>query len=251
MSTDEGRAMLQIVHDLAPKAALAFATADVGEVDFANNIKRLREEFGADVIIDDVFYFDEPYFQDGVIAQAVDNVAAKGAAYFSSAGNQSPTEAYASPLRRLPVDPNNLSAELKNTNLNFAGVDPALYVGGFHNFRGDGGQDIAQTVHIGSGDSFDLQWNDGYQTKIPNIIQQLFSGAGALSSPTSAVDFPFTNPTANDQVRVDVYGTGPTPNLDVIVSILDVAGNPILTQDTAQARRPSPSYQPAELTVCG
>ena len=39
--TDEGAAMMEIVQDMAPKAQLFFATADDGEVSFANNITTL------------------------------------------------------------------------------------------------------------------------------------------------------------------------------------------------------------------
>jgi subtilase family protein len=85
---DEGRAMLQIVHHVAPGASLAFHTADEGEADFANGIAALAAA-GAKVIADDVGYFDEPYFQDGLVAQAVDAVSAQGVAYFSAAGNNS------------------------------------------------------------------------------------------------------------------------------------------------------------------
>jgi hypothetical protein len=86
--TDEGRAMLQIVHDLAPKAQLFFATADVSEAGFATAIKQLRAApYNCDIIMDDVGYFDEPAFQDGIVAQAVDAVTANGALYFSAAGN--------------------------------------------------------------------------------------------------------------------------------------------------------------------
>jgi hypothetical protein len=89
---DEGRAMLQIVHDVAPGAGLAFYTADNSEADFAMGIVTLAAPVsaggaGAKVIADDVGYFDEPFFQDGIVAQAVDAVAAQGVAYFSAAGN--------------------------------------------------------------------------------------------------------------------------------------------------------------------
>lgn len=84
---DEGRAMLHIVHDLVPRAQLFFATADFSEANFANNIKVLRNTYHCDVIIDDVEYLDEPPFEDGMIAQAVNAVTADGALYFSSAGN--------------------------------------------------------------------------------------------------------------------------------------------------------------------
>jgi Subtilase family len=84
--TDEGRAMLQIVHDVAPGASLAFYAVDTTEADFANGITRLAAA-GAKVEADDTQFFDEPFFQDGVIAQAVDTVEAQGVAYFSAAGN--------------------------------------------------------------------------------------------------------------------------------------------------------------------
>ena len=86
-TTDEGRAMAELVHDLAPGAAISFATANGGQANFANNILALAAD-GAKVIVDDVQYFAEPAYQDGVIAQAVNQVTAQGVAYFSSAGNQ-------------------------------------------------------------------------------------------------------------------------------------------------------------------
>jgi hypothetical protein len=84
--TDEGRAMAQIVHDIAPGAAIVFATAFTGIANFANSIVALAQA-GAKVIVDDVLYFAETAFQDGPIAQAIDQVTANGAVYFSAAGN--------------------------------------------------------------------------------------------------------------------------------------------------------------------
>lgn len=86
--TDEGRAMMQIIHDVAPGADFAFHTAFNGMADFANGIVELAIIGGAEVITDDVIYLAEPMFQDGLVAQAVDRVHAMGVAYYSSAGNQ-------------------------------------------------------------------------------------------------------------------------------------------------------------------
>ena len=85
--TDEGRAMLQVVHAVAPGAGLAFYGPS-SEADFANGVKALAAA-GAKVIADDLGYFDEPFFQDGLVAEAIDTVEAGGVAYFSAAGNDS------------------------------------------------------------------------------------------------------------------------------------------------------------------
>ncbi|MGC4748422.1 S8 family serine peptidase [Micromonospora sp. DT201] len=88
---DEGTAMLEIIHDLAPSAKLGFATAYETEESFADNIRSLRFSAHCDIIVDDILYFHEAAFQDGVVAQAVSQVIADGAFYFSSAGNDGNT----------------------------------------------------------------------------------------------------------------------------------------------------------------
>jgi subtilisin family serine protease len=84
--SDEGRAMMQLIHDVAPGAPLAFYTAFESQEDFAAGIRALAAA-GSQVIVDDIVYFAEPMFEDGIIAQAVDDVYGDGVAYFSSAGN--------------------------------------------------------------------------------------------------------------------------------------------------------------------
>ena len=87
-ATDEGRGMLELIHDIAPGADLAFATTNVSQLTFAQNIRALHAA-GANVLVDDVGFFDEPYFQPGVIDQAITDVTKAGAVYFSAAGNSS------------------------------------------------------------------------------------------------------------------------------------------------------------------
>lgn len=86
LPADEGAAMGELVHDVAPNAALAFHTAFISEADFAQGITDLRNA-GCTVIVDDVSYFDEPVYQDGIVAQAAAACVANGVPYFSAAGN--------------------------------------------------------------------------------------------------------------------------------------------------------------------
>ena len=79
--------MLQIIHDVAPAAQEFFRTGDTSEADFANGIVALQATYGCNVICDDIGYYDEPAFSDGILAQAIDKATAGGAVYFSSAGN--------------------------------------------------------------------------------------------------------------------------------------------------------------------
>jgi hypothetical protein len=84
--TGEGTAMLEIVADLTPGAPLFFATGFAGQASMAANILALQAA-GCNIIVDDITYFAESPFQDGVIAQAVNTVSGLNALYFSSARN--------------------------------------------------------------------------------------------------------------------------------------------------------------------
>ena len=98
--TDEGRAMLQIVHDVAPDATLLFGSGFLSESDHGKKIRRLAKPinpsdpndptagYGANVVVDDVSYLTSPFFQKGAISKAIDDVTTLyGAKYFTSAGN--------------------------------------------------------------------------------------------------------------------------------------------------------------------
>ncbi|MBA3830564.1 MAG: S8 family serine peptidase [Chthoniobacterales bacterium] len=236
--TDEGRAMLQIVHDIAPKSKLGFATADLGEVDFADNILSLaglptgsksRPHFQADVIIDDIIYLDEPMFQDGIVAQAADEVAAAGVSYFSSAGNRPASQGYDSDFRLVPPGP----GATDGTNIDLTGVDPSLYAGGFQNFSTNSEkQDIAQDTSVVTAGTIVFQWNEPFDTTPPTIGALLQSGSGTLTEAMPTEDFPFQG-TAGQRIAIiaDAAPGSPNPLPDVTITLIDPNGNQIAFQD--------------------
>jgi hypothetical protein len=90
---DEGTAMLEIVYDLAPTAELGFcgirdpSTGYLTSQKMIECINSLSTTFGADIIIDDISFFAEPFFEHGEVAQAVAAVINNGKVYISAAGN--------------------------------------------------------------------------------------------------------------------------------------------------------------------
>ncbi len=162
LGIDEGRAMLQIVHDVAPRARLCFATANSTPTAFANNIRALADKSGrcgADVIVDDIIYLTEPMFSDGLIAQAVNEVVADGASYFSSAGNRASSQGYRADFEKV----GNSAARAGTNTVDLSLIPAPRTPGGFHNFNPSGARDIAQTVELPLADSrIVFQWNDPF-----------------------------------------------------------------------------------------
>lgn len=189
---DEGRAMAQIVHDLAPGAKLSFATAFAGELSFAQNIKKLAEK-GASIIADDVFYTEEPFFQDGPIAVAVDEVVEEGATYFSAAGNDNLVDSHGrdiasweAPAYRdsgsCPPSLVALSEEIEALELEFEleGPGAGLHPDHCMDFDPGSGEDETFGITVSKGATLvvDLQWAEPRDGVSDNIDAFLLNSNG-------------------------------------------------------------------------
>lgn len=84
---DEGTAMLEIVHDMAPGAGLAFHANGAGALGHVTAINNLVAA-NVNVIAEDLAFDREPAFQQGVVAAAREAAAAAGIPVHSSAGNR-------------------------------------------------------------------------------------------------------------------------------------------------------------------
>jgi hypothetical protein len=90
-SGDEGTAMSEIVHDIAPGAAIAFSGAGANVTE-AKNAMAVLEGAGCNVIVDDIFLpYDEAAFEDNLLALKLDTIVHDGIIYISSCGNSGKT----------------------------------------------------------------------------------------------------------------------------------------------------------------
>ena len=90
LSNDEGRALAQIVHDVAPGAELFFhsifdSNDFANEESFSEAVSALVGQ-GVDVIVEDAIV-QAPFLQDGKAAKAIEDAIDKGVTFVSAAGN--------------------------------------------------------------------------------------------------------------------------------------------------------------------
>lgn len=81
----EGRALLEIVHDLVPDAQLFFAAVET-DLDYLDAVAWLRSQ--VDVIVDDIAFFNAgPYDGSSAVARVRTDSVAAGVAYAAAVGN--------------------------------------------------------------------------------------------------------------------------------------------------------------------
>jgi len=156
-SCSEGTAMAEIIHDIAPDAELAIADALTTTLEFIQRLDQLANEFNADIIVDDLGFLIEPYFEDGDISDAV-NALPDNIVYISAAGNDADEHYQAS-----------------------FNADNTFFLGSFstlHDFGRSTQSFFGNTLPInvaasGSDECVFMQWNDEYTNG--------FDGPGAVN----------------------------------------------------------------------
>ncbi len=135
---DEGTAMLEIVHDLAPSAKLYFHDCGSNKIAFNFAINALKNA-GCDIICDDIGWIMEPFFEDGIVAQYIEDlISSTDIIYVSSAGNAGDAH-YQGPF----VDCGDGTADFRNGSTL---IFPYLYT----------------TLYEGENVSVVMEWNDPF-----------------------------------------------------------------------------------------
>lgn len=225
-NTDEGRGMLQIVHDIAPGAPLGFHTTQGGLANYADAISTLADPNGADcdVLVDDWIYFFEGMLQNGAVADAAkDAVNEDGKVYVTFAGNAG-NRSYEAPFRGSGQDISTLSCCPNKS-------------GEMHDFDSGAPTDVRQQITVGSGVSpnLALQWSDPWLDANSDLDLYLLdaetdtliatSEAQSIGSFSAESIFTYTNTSGADQtldlvITLTDNGSGEPPSLMKWVAVL-------------------------------
>jgi len=181
---DEGTAMLEIVHDLAPGADLAFSEGIQSSTEFINSVADLADA-GCNVIVDDIGYFGEPWFEEGPIATAVRSAIEQDSIVYASAAGNSGDMHYEG---------------------DFLGTGPYLGLPVVHNF---GGGDWTQQIRIGGLTTvyLFLQWSEPFDGATSEYDVHL-ANAGA----TNLINVTRVRPDINDPYLY-IYYSNITPQV--------------------------------------
>ncbi|WP_158509135.1 S8 family serine peptidase [Amycolatopsis keratiniphila] len=201
--SDEGRAMAEIVHDVAPGSGLMFSTAQT-MFETADSMLEMASQ-GARVTVDDISFWEEPWFQEGPRDQAARMNAYRGTVNFSAAGNyntlrgQQDVNGYESVFRPTPCP---------------KGVPS----GTCHDFDPSSGTDPTSTFAVSHAGWLALQWNEPWNSVRTNFDLYLLRGGRKIAESVNE----------NKITPYESLGTDKTGDIDVVIRRKDGADTPRL-----------------------
>ena len=171
-SVDEGRAMAELIHRVAPGAQLDFYTATGGQDAFAHGMDALRAA-GCNLIVDDWSFPYEPFYQDaGPVAAAQERAVAAGVSVFTSAGNYGNAyyeHAFTPEMVQLPGEAERVEAQQFSNGTPFQAV----------------------TIPANTATRLVLQWDAAYPPpggSVPDsMVVKLYDAAGTLLGASNQV----------------------------------------------------------------
>ena len=150
---DEGTAMLQIIHDIAPNATLVFHDRGSSQIEYVRALDELIIH-GCRIICDDITYV-EPFFEDGYISQnIIDRIISYHILVITAAGNFA-QEHYQAP---------------------FSGYENQGYL--WQEFNSSKGRDMHFSVSPGVAGHVILQWDDRFGSSSNNYDLFLYDESG-------------------------------------------------------------------------
>ena len=191
-SGDEGTAMLEIVHDLAPGATLAFSSGNGGAASMILSQNWLAQNANCRILADDLWFPREPYFQDGPVAlNAANLVNTLDVVYFTSAGNRAQRHVQqgfvdggsraigtAGTFRPHAFAPGDYTLDLRLSNPNGTGVRHTIVL--------QWGEAYAAAAR-----NFDLYLLDG---SLSNVLQASTTVQNGAGDPVELIDFTYNGP---------------------------------------------------------
>jgi hypothetical protein len=228
---DEGTAMLEIVHDLAPGAALAFSAGVGGSAAMIASQNYLVTVAGCNIVCDDVWLPKEPYFEDGPVAQNASTlVTTRDVVYFTSAGNRAQRH----------VQQNFRDGGLRAIGTagtfrphDFGGGDYTLNL----RLRNPSGTGVRHTIVLQWGEkfgaaaqNFDLYLLDG---ALANVLQASTTVQNGAGDPVELIDFTYNGPDNAPAALVVDFNSGAAAPANMPLKIL--ANGPTFLQSVTPA----------------
>ncbi|MEI8134396.1 MAG: S8 family serine peptidase [bacterium] len=204
--THEGLAMMEIVHDVAPRASLAFTTAGATVTEFCRNMRELATPpHNCKVIVDDYTFFDEPFFEDGPISGVISDLTGNNVVCVTSAGN------WGQDVCSFTYNPISLSLSLNGSLIN---VNAQNFYNG----------DAVNTIHLPPGATLSavLQWDDPFYAPTHDYDIYVVDQQRNVILPETSTNDPFSG-TAMEFIE---YQNVSSSEMDVGIVVVGASASP-------------------------